>query len=134
MITPQPIQPIPRKNTPLWIVIPVVLVLFVACQSGRGSTRGDYTPPPSRTIANADETRGVHNVCTKHMNIYAKNKFNTTNWELTYLGDVMVAPTRHGNPQGFVAKVDFRYSGGTAKFLCGVDADYGDPGFSYRSD
>ena len=110
----------------------VGVIIFASCTSGNKS-KSSYVPPASRTVATADEQLGVHNVCSKHMNVYAKNKFNTTEWRLVYVGDTQVAQVRYGKERGFYTKVNFTYGGGTVKMLCSVDPDFGHPSFSNRS-
>lgn len=124
-----------RKQTPLWLILAtLVVVIVVSGNINWSSSRSSSDRVPVREVATQAEAQKVADACGDHMQIYARNKFQTSNWKMSFVGDVKVAPpSKRGEHRGYVVAVDVDLGGGSvAKMLCGVDADYDGQRFSYR--
>ncbi|SED88585.1 hypothetical protein SAMN04489740_0204 [Arthrobacter alpinus] len=121
-------------TTQTWVVVGITVALLGGCAlTGIGKSDKGPTPPLSR-IATSEEAKKVAKACGDHMQIYARNSFKTSNWAMSFVGDVKVAPpSKNGEHRGYIVAVDVDLGGGSvAKMLCGVDADYNGQRFSYR--
>ncbi|NKR13521.1 hypothetical protein A5N17_06770 [Arthrobacter sp. D2] len=121
-------------------LIGLAVILATACAlpgCASGSTKSDSsTHTPKIEYADSATTQKVLDACTKHMSIYAANKYSAVEASVTYESQVRKTSTKWD--KGFAVDLTVNYrnkSGlkGTVPLYCSVEEDFTGPRFDRRS-